>query len=168
MSGLPDHAHFSGYFFLKKQPYSKSPLLIKDQIELLKTSLLIPNKKQVARYLQNISYFDWFEKLYELVFQDIGIDLLHEVIKPVAEEMNQQTATTGRHMMKVCCFTEINTNLAMWAHYAKDFTGICVEYDMTMFAQGDIRRIRMFPVYYDKELIDYTARFAVNPSSKWY
>jgi len=43
---------------MKKQPYSKSPMSEKEQIELFKTrGLLIPDEKRAAKYLQNISYF---------------------------------------------------------------------------------------------------------------
>jgi len=32
--------------------------------------------------------------------------------------------------LKVACFSEKNDSLLMWAHYAGNFTGICVEYDL--------------------------------------
>ena len=56
--GFTRYAHFGGYFFMKKQSYSKPPLAIKDQVELLKTrGLIIPDEKRVGRYLQNIGYY---------------------------------------------------------------------------------------------------------------
>lgn len=41
-----------------KKSYTKPPLSIQDQIELLKTrGLQIPDEERAARYLQNISYY---------------------------------------------------------------------------------------------------------------
>jgi len=45
-------------FFMNKQSYSKPPLSVSDQIELLKTrGLQIPDENRANRYLQNISYY---------------------------------------------------------------------------------------------------------------
>ena len=45
-------------FFMGNQPYSKPPLSVSDQIELLKTrGLQIPDENRANRYLQNISYY---------------------------------------------------------------------------------------------------------------
>jgi len=56
--GLTRYAHFGGYFFMKKRLYSKSPLTVTDQIELLKTrGLIIPDEKRAVGYLQNIGYY---------------------------------------------------------------------------------------------------------------
>jgi len=108
---------------------------------------------------------DWFENLYELVFQSTGIDVLNVALQPTLEALNQKAATTGQQIMKVCCFTEVNNSLAMWAHYADEYAGICVEYDMTRFQCEDIQRTRMFPVFYDAELADYTDYFLNNSFS---
>jgi hypothetical protein len=32
--------------------------------------------------------------------------------------------------LRVCCFSERNDNLLMWAHYADNHRGICLEYDI--------------------------------------
>ena len=72
---------------------------------------------------------NWFFDLYKFIFQENGIDLLNTAVMPLVEDTNMQANLMGRQMMKVCCFTEINNNLAMWAHYTKGYTGICVEYD---------------------------------------
>lgn len=103
---------------------------------------------------------NWFNRLYDLVFSSSGFDVLGKVITPLFEEANLQATIIGHKMMKVCCFTETNVNLAMWAHYSTDFLGVCIEYDMTAFPHDDIRRVRLFPVLYDKGMIDYTERFS--------
>lgn len=47
--------------------------------------------------------------------------------------------------LRVCSFSETNQSLLMWAHYANDYKGICVEYDLV-----DQDNVRGFvqPVYY--------------------
>lgn len=35
-----------------------------------------------------------------------------------------------RKEIAVCCFTETFDNLPMWSHYANDYKGICLEYDI--------------------------------------
>ena len=43
---------------MSKIPYTKPPLTVQEQIELLKTrGLQIPDEKRATRYLRNISYF---------------------------------------------------------------------------------------------------------------
>jgi len=35
-----------------------------------------------------------------------------------------------RKKLGICCFTEIRDNILMWAHYAKQHTGFCLEFDV--------------------------------------
>lgn len=48
------------------------------------------------------------------------------------------------------CFTETYTNNLMWAHYADEFKGICVEYDLKKLQDKSLQA-KFFPVYYSKE-----------------
>ena len=60
----------------------------------------------------------------------------------------------------VACFTESDDSLLMWAHYASDHRGVCLEYDM-----GDINKRKSFhpmPVIYSNERL-FTEINTLNP-----
>lgn len=37
-------------------------------------------------------------------------------------------AEYAKELVRICSFSETHNNEIMWAHYAKDFTGMCIEY----------------------------------------
>ena len=45
-------------------------------------------------------------------------------------------------------FSEEKNNLLMWAHYAKDYTGMCVEYDLSKLSEDIL--CHLYPIYYSK------------------
>jgi hypothetical protein len=53
--------------------------------------------------------------------------------------------------MGVCCFSDTNENYVMWAHYADEYRGICVEYSTHDLSDGlpDVFAVR---VQYDIQL----------------
>lgn len=52
---------------------------------------------------------------------------------------------------KIACFSEKKDNVLMWAHYAKSFTGICVEYNTASIMEYVKRgEIFLIPVIYTK------------------
>lgn len=55
---------------------------------------------------------------------------------------------------KVACFTTKYDSMPMWAHYASDHSGFCVEYDVKDF--DDSRRRNIHPVVYSDERFDFT------------
>jgi hypothetical protein len=62
-----------------------------------------------------------------------------------------------RHTTKICSFSATNDSLLMWAHYAANHTGFCIEYDLEPLPPEDPIRRNIFPVIYSKELHDMTA-----------
>lgn len=49
--------------------------------------------------------------------------------------------------IKITCFSENNDNILMWAHYAKNHTGFCIEYDLTLPQFSDFVQ-DLYPVFY--------------------
>lgn len=45
-------------------------------------------------------------------------------------------------------FSEEKNNLLMWAHYAKDYSGMCVEYDFSKLSKDVL--CHLYPIYYSK------------------
>lgn len=48
----------------------------------------------------------------------------------------------------VFCLSERNDSVLMWAHYANENTGICIEYDFNSLAHYSLTRNCLFPVAY--------------------
>ncbi len=49
--------------------------------------------------------------------------------KAILKETVKKSGETFRERFGICCFTEKRDNILMWAHYAKDHTGLCLEFD---------------------------------------
>lgn len=106
---------------------------------------------------------DWFERLgaycsywdmqrtgckyTDAKFEDISKQYLCNEFEKMNEYINMLTCS----LSKVACFTESNTNLPMWTHYAKEHSGVCLEYDFPKIGNAYFIN-RMFPVFYVKEL----------------
>lgn len=72
-----------------------------------------------------------------------------------SEEIVQKYIIEGmREDVFVFCFSEIWNSLLMWAHYANNYNGYCLEYDIEQMK--DIVTDNLYPVLYEKEYIDIT------------
>jgi len=83
----------------------------------------------------------------------ISIDVDMEIItkgrdRIVLEEAQKKAIELLRKKLGICCFTEIRDSILMWAHYAKQHTGFCLEFD----ANNDFFRpsTRAIKVEYDR------------------
>ncbi|RQU90473.1 DUF2971 domain-containing protein [Burkholderia cenocepacia] len=70
---------------------------------------------------------DPFEGRYINKSSDISLDVLIEKIR-------------------VCCFSKRNDNLLLWAHYAENHRGICLEYDIP----DEIFKTQFLPISYSE------------------
>lgn len=52
---------------------------------------------------------------------------------------------------KVACFCDANTEAVLWAQYADDHRGFCVEYSMAGLPEDDLRLRWLYPVVYTAE-----------------
>jgi hypothetical protein len=59
---------------------------------------------------------------------------------------NEATFDLLIQQFRVCCFSESNNNLLLWAHYAENHRGICLEYDIP----DDLCRTQVLSVKYSK------------------
>jgi len=82
---------------------------------------------------------------------------LQQAVMPELEKQNSEWNDIP-DMVKVACFTETSSNLPMWAHYADNHAGICLEYDIQHMHENLANII--FPVKYVEELLD-TVKFAM-------
>lgn len=72
------------------------------------------------------------------------------------EGMIEHTYKKVIEALKVCSFSTCYDSFLMWAHYANDHKGICIEYDTTGFQYSDYRARFLWPVVYTDTLLDIT------------
>lgn len=65
--------------------------------------------------------------------------------------------------MRVCCFTEQNESLLMWAHYADSHKGFCIEYNTSKIP--DIIKQYIFPVNYQENIYNSTYDLCQNSNN---
>ena len=66
----------------------------------------------------------------------------------------------------VFCLSERNDSILMWAHYANENTGICIEYDFNELDGASLVRKCLFPVLYCSKPIDVLPLFDKDNPSK--
>ena len=54
---------------------------------------------------------------------------LQLILSRLARMISDQLIDRFRHNRGVACFSEINNELLMWAHYSKKYTGFCLEFN---------------------------------------
>lgn len=71
-----------------------------------------------------------------------------------------------RSHTKISCFTEKLYNMPMWAHYANNHQGICVEYDFSQLDAEDDFSKQLFPVGYQEHRYDITNLMKISIGDK--
>jgi hypothetical protein len=59
----------------------------------------------------------------------------------------RQAILDNKSQIGMCCFCEVNNHELMWAHYAEQFSGICVSYSLSKLLRclpDDVSLVRMF------------------------
>lgn len=59
----------------------------------------------------------------------IPVAELKPILIRAAREVNEQVIDTFINNRGVSCFSEVNDELLMWAHYADKYTGFCLEFE---------------------------------------
>ena len=102
--------------------------------------------------------FNYHEAIKKGDFRDkLFSTYLGRDFENIPEEIIQNYAVEGlRKDIYVFCFSEVWDSLLMWAHYANNYNGFCVEYDMSEVSDRIIDKL--YPVLYEKDYIDVTSR----------
>lgn len=89
-----------------------------------------------------------------------AIEIFNDILKKrMAIKKNIKDDT-----IKICCFSERRDSIPMWAYYAKNHTGICMEYDTTLLKDKDILNA-IAPINYEKKRNTEYVHF--NKSIEW-
>ena len=89
----------------------------------------------------NAANYKYFNDPFEFEMLSVDMDKLKEEnydSKEIDKFLN-----TFKNKILVSCFTTINDNMPMWAHYANNHKGYCVEYEI-----NDTEKI--YPVFYEQ------------------
>lgn len=117
---------------------------------------------------------DWLDKLLTHItakyVNEAEVDAMKEkVLKIMMDEIakfNSNINDMINEMSRFACFTEKNSNLPMWSHYANGHTGVCLEYDISSISNVYIIN-RLFPVKYVSKLPDGTSLLAQDEISRF-
>ena len=73
---------------------------------------------------------------------------------------DQDLFSALRNVVRVSCFTTNSNSVVMWSHYAKQHTGICIEFSgSSMVASAEFFEL-VHPVRYAEKLFDFTQVFS--------
>ncbi|WP_434771155.1 DUF2971 domain-containing protein [Pseudomonas entomophila] len=91
-------------------------------------------------------------KLIDTTLSNLLISTLEERHDTMVRLFSERTKT----LTHVCSFCETPNSILMWAHYAENHTGFCVEYDFTSEGSNSLNTRFLYPVYYSKDLHDHS------------
>lgn len=90
------------------------------------------------------------------------------------ETLKKVLVETGKlNTIGICCFSEINNDILMWAHYANGHRGFCLEFDARAFPIISAKQVvysKVFPLFNFVEIIDEakpTYRLILTKSEHW-
>ncbi|MBY0379337.1 MAG: DUF2971 domain-containing protein [Burkholderiales bacterium] len=89
------------------------------------------------------------------------MDMYNKLNKVLSDISNTGTQPMNviKHIINeqfmICSFSEINTSILMWSHYASNHKGFCVEYHLNSIKTNFIPRL-IFPVIYTDEIFNAT------------
>ena len=120
---------------------------------------------------KNLAQADW-EKLDELG-QQCGLQgiLPQDSYVTVKETYYTKESRNKFHIAEnfgthVFCLSEKNDSILMWAHYANENTGVCIEYDFNNLSTDSLIRRSLFPVVYSSSPIDVLPLIGENANPK--
>lgn len=108
---------------------------------------------------ENILYSKDLEKALKAVLWEHLHALSRGMAKRLMDDLRQKFKE-AKELLRVVCFSEDNSSILMWSHYARNHTGFCIEYDMNSW---DCKR-HVKPVIYSDERHYVPGNFADNPT----
>jgi len=72
-----------------------------------------------------------------------------------------------RDNIRITCFSEELYSMPMWAHYANNHTGFCIEYDFSRLDYNNDLTKSLFPVSYETKRYNITNLFKMALSGKY-
>lgn len=89
----------------------------------------------------------------------LNVELADELIAAIDSYngvMVEGFSEKTKNLTKVCSFSESETSILMWSHYANYHSGFCIEYDFTSLDPESIITRFLYPVFYSDLLHDHS------------
>lgn len=123
-----------------------------DQLKLFVKDTLLPNREKIPK-LFRYSPANYYNirglETQSLYLSTIGA--MNDIFEGLACEIDDKVLNILDSYSDIAylkSFSEENDNLLMWAHYAENYSGLCVEYDFSKLPDDIL--YHLFPVYYSK------------------
>lgn len=138
--------------------------------EKLKTDLL-ENERVITKRLVKAAEIEdwdkWVDKYIGVLVQNTPSDRHRKIFgviffQQIIDRLRKQFSDMFKNNCGIACFTESEkpTSLPMWAHYAENHQGICVEYSTEeLLKLSSCGSDVLFPVFYSDEMQDFTREF---------
>lgn len=78
------------------------------------------------------------------------------------EDFSEKT----KDLVKICSFCESNASILMWAHYAKNHTGFCIEYDFKTLGVDHLSTKLLYPVQYSEYMHDHAEHMLIEDQER--
>jgi len=119
--------------FTHNEIYFSSPDEFNDPFDSRPRYICEGNKQEKTSYLFELYGKKYPRRSKEEILADVKREIITKgkegiVLKEALETSRDRDRI--RKMLGICCFSEKRDNILMWAHYAKQHTGFCLEFDI--------------------------------------
>lgn len=128
-----------------------------DYLDLLRESITESKKNKEHFKLYRFSPVDYWNirnfECSQLMLTPIGRmnDAFEGAMTEPGYYLNPDDMEVLGELVSLKCFSEDWQNLLMWAHYANNYSGLCVEYDLSLLQLDDHLFDYLFPVIYSDQ-----------------
>ncbi len=155
--------------------YMASPFAFNDPYDCALSFLVSdPSYEDIIKYKEHLlakpEMPDGIKK--ELI--DMSLKSLKETLKNAATQISIQSVESFAKKKGVTCFSEINDELLMWAHYSDKYKGFCLEFRTDIEPFHKLRKVNyasQFPLINPAEFIledfDHAIDLLCTKSKSW-
>ena len=131
----------------------------------------ILSKENLYEYFKESSQLNEIISLVNRVYEIYGNTSTHDDVERLKNVKMDFWVDTNNHYnqilgeVRVACFTESHQNMPMWAHYANNHQGVCLQYNPATFLNAWSRE-RLFSVKYTKQMPDIISEILLTKKRK--
>jgi len=117
--------------FTHNDIYFSSPNVFNDPSDSKPHLISDGTMTERKRYLLKQYQRKYPKRSKEAISTDVDMEIITKGRdRIVLEDAQKEAIELLRKKLRICCFTEIRDSILMWAHYAKQHTGFCLEFDV--------------------------------------
>ena len=126
-----------------------------ENFEEIKNSI-IPKRLFKYKPLSENVYNSIVEAYLWMTVSSIFNDPYDSQLGIVTEKTNlaQDSEAISSEEYKIFCLSEVNDSVLMWAHYAENHTGVCIEYNFSLLPDTHPSKQFLYPVHYSGSLLN--------------